>query len=466
MDERNSLEPHSANPASQQWVTSGDYELNFAALCGAPTLRPSPALEQMLGLPSVMQASEGESTLLDIGVHLHAYHVQECQQILHQLSQSLPSCDLLITTDSDLKRTAIEDQLNRFSSQPWVKRLEVRVVTNHGRNIVPLLRDGLDFLKPCKLALHLHTKRTDHKTFGNSWFTELLDSLVGDSVRVRNTIEAFASDPDLGLAMPQAGELIRPYLNWGANFDIAAVLVQSLWPGRKLSIQAPLVFPQGMMFWFRPQALAPLAPAINLLEPLPLEPLLQDGTPLHALERLTAHACEMSGLRWALLPSGDNPTHPSSEPWRTKLSVWDPKPEAYLAGVAALAEQQRRMQTRIDEQEVAYAALDKHRESLEQTLQKTAFTAIEKHRESLEETLRAIVLTSLDRHRESLEETLREIAFTAINKHHASLKETMLARDEDLATVKELEAEILTLQQSLSWRLTEPLRKAKQFLWP
>lgn len=405
------MSPLSANPTAQAWVASGDYELNFAGLCGAPTLRPSPALEHTLKLPSSQQSSPGALPPLDLGVHLHAFHLPECQRILDQICQSLPPCDLLITTDSHTKCAAIEDQLNRCPSPPWQKRLEVRVVPNRGRNVVPLLRDGLDFLEPCELALHLHTKRTDHKSFGGSWFAELLSALVGDSLRVRSAIEAFASHPDLGLAMPQAGELIRPYLNWGANFDIAAVLVQSLWPGRRLSIQAPLVFPQGMMFWFRPQALKPLIGAMALLEPLPLEPLLHDGTPLHALERLTAHACEVAGLRWALLPASDVAGHPTTAPWTGKLSVWDPQPEAYLAGVAALAEHQRNLQSNLASLEIVVADLNKHRENLEENL---------------------------------LE---RDIALTTSTN-----------------AVRELEAELQGLHQSISWRLTGPLRRAKRML--
>ena len=147
------------------------------------------------------------------------------------------------------------------------------------------------------------------------------------------------------------------------------------------------------MFWFRPQALKPLALAIDLLKPLPLEPLLHDGTPLHALERLTAHACEVAGFRWALLPVDDDPGHPSIKPWPKKLSVWDPQPEAYLAGVAALAEHHRHLKSKLAEREAAFADLNK-----------------------------------------------------------------------STARVRELEAEQQGLPQSLSWRLTGPLRRAKRLL--
>jgi lipopolysaccharide biosynthesis protein len=399
---------------SQSWVTIGDYELNFAGVSGAPTLRPSSDLERRLSLPSTSNPKQAGSSPLHLGVHIHAFHLEECQQILDHISHALPGCDLLITTDTSSKKTAIEHQLSQYASPPWCQRLEVRTIANRGRNLVPLLSDGLSFLQSCELALHLHTKRTEHKSFGGNWFSDLLSQLVGESQRVDSVIQAFTNHPDLGLAMPHPGELIRPYLNWGANFDIAAVLVKGLWPGRQLSIQAPLIFPQGMMLWFRPQALAPLADALALLSPLPLEPVLHDGTPLHALERLTAHACEVAGLRWALLPINQPDSHDtSSHSMPAQLSVWDPQPEAYLAGVAALAEQHRRLQ-----EELAERGAD--------------LQAIRNHRDSLDEALQA---------------------------HGVTLQEQDHALAEASATLRDREADLQALRQSLSWRLTGPLRR-------
>lgn len=328
-------------------ISSGDYELNLTGSCGAPTLRPAPALERKLTLPLGEGTNSSASTTLRLGVHLHAFYLAECQQILNLLHQSMPACDLLITTDSSDKQASIQKHLDQFADPPWQGRLTVQVVPNRGRNVAPLLREGMAFLEPCELALHLHTKRSLHQSFGSHWFEELLSTLVGDQQRTEAVIAAFACQPDLGLAIPQMGEFIRPYINWGANFDIASVIVRSLWPQHQLSIQAPLVFPPGMMFWFRPQALAPLASGLSLLEPLPLEPLLEDGTPLHALERLTAHACEVAGLRWALLPPLASPAD-GAEGLPTSLSVWAPQPEAYLAAVSVLAMQFRALQDRLE----------------------------------------------------------------------------------------------------------------------
>lgn len=359
-------------PQDVSWVDAGDFELNFAGVCGAPTLRPSPGLEQRLALD--LSGDQEQPPTLKLGVHLHAFYLEEAQHVVNRLRQALPQSDLLITTDTTAKKEAIEEFLDGFEAAPWQGRLEVRVVPNLGRNILPLLRDGLIALQHCELLLHLHTKRTIHKSFGSDWLNDLLTCLIGNTSRVNAMMHAFREDPELGLVMPQPSAVIRPYLNWGANFDIACLLVRALWPQRQLHAQAPLVFPPGMMFWCRPKALEPLRDVLTTLEPFPLEPLLHDGTPLHALERLTAHACEVAGHRWALadIPRNQGEAREQSGTTtgrgRPHLSVWEPQPEAYLEGVAALTERHRRLQTSLDERSRQFEAILEHRDRLEVSL--------------------------------------------------------------------------------------------------
>lgn len=135
--------------------------------------------------------------------------------------------------------------------------------------------------------------------YGQNWRQELLATLLPDSPTLQGLRQSFAQNRNLGLVMPQPPELIRPYLNWGSNFEMAALLAEQL--GGRLQRNAVLVFPAGMMFWCRPAALAPLAKLCQALPELPPEPLAVDGTSLHALERLVVHGCEQAGFSWRLL---------------------------------------------------------------------------------------------------------------------------------------------------------------------
>jgi hypothetical protein len=402
------------------WVRCGDFELNLAADCGPPTLRPAPALEKRLIAPSATTTGTNNSPLPTLGVHLHAFYLKECEQILGCLARSGTSFDLLITTDCSSKQAAIQQQLARLEAPPWQqRRLEVRVVANRGRNVAPLLRDGLAFLEPCTLALHVHTKRSLHSDIGAAWFAATINQLIGSATSLQAAQALFAANPQLGLALPLPAETIRPYLNWGRNFEMAALLVQAGWPDRRLDPRAALVFPAGMMFWFRPPAIAPLAALLRQAEPLPVEPLPIDGSSLHALERLTLHACEEAGWQWAFLP----PTAGTAEAAQpASLSVWPSQPEPYLEGVAALAARQRELAGALERRAQEQAALE----------QQLATTA-----------------AALDACQQASRQEQQ-----ALMQEQARLLTRLQAREQEL----------VALRQSLSWRLSAPLRRLGRLL--
>lgn len=317
----------------ENWIKTGHYEINLGAIDAPPTLVPGQELlnQLELGLPSVSEPADQPK----IGVHLHAFHIPESEFILTQLLSALPTCDLLITSDSREKLTHLEARVREAN---W--KTDLRLVANRGRNVLPFLQEGLPFLKDCDLALHLHSKRSDGGELGERWLSEQLEHLVGDRRRTASITTLFKLNPALGLLMPRPPLLLRPYLGWGANGGHAKEIVRELWPHRHLMLQAPLVFPAGMMFWFRPAALKSLAPAAHLLGPLPPEPIPADGTTLHAIERLIAHACEDGGLRWALIGRGGQDVQLGPQ----LLSVWEEKPETYQNGICALAEHYRQLQ--------------------------------------------------------------------------------------------------------------------------
>jgi hypothetical protein len=421
------------------WACSEDFELTAAGACGAPTLRPTKALEQRLALD--LSAAPAGPPQMELGVHLHAFYPEEARRILGLLHASLPACDLLITTDTLTKQRAIFGILEELSSPPWQQRVEVRIVPNRGRNILPMLRDGVGRFRDHELFLHLHTKRTTHHDFGSDWLEELLNCLIGKRDRVWALMQAFQQDPDLGLVMPQPPRVIRPFVHWGANFAVATLLVNTVWRDRNLEIAAPLVFPPGMMFWARPQALLPLADAVAAMDPLPLEPLLHDGTPLHAIERLTAHACEVAGMHWALATTTSAPAASSGTVEATgsqRLSVWQAQPQAYIEGVAGLAKSQRELQERLAERDRQLKAIMDHRDSLEVSLAERDRGLAE--RDAALEASRHELMAAINGHHQDLEVLLAE-RDRSVSEHRATLE---AARHEILLAIAEQQKTIET----------------------
>ena len=462
------------------WVDAGDYELSLNGACGAPTLRLGLELESHLSL--ALDYNTVAPKCSHIGVHLHCFYMKECEQILESLYSSFPPLDLIVTTDTLAKKAAIEFLLSKYINAPWSQRLEVIVVANLGRNVIPFLREGMNFLKSCTVALHLHTKRSpQHKDFGAYWLDTLLQDLIGNTRRVNAIISQFEENPNLGMVMPRSRRLIRPDTNWGANFDIASMLVQSIWPSRKLDKMAPMVFPAGMMFWFKPKALEPLVGAPQALGSIPIEPILDDGTALHAIERLITHCCEISGMDWALLNYANDSGLETDIVDNTndkQISVWQPEPEAYMQGIANLFISHGKLRLGFDELSRERDQIAKHRDSLEkslterdhalairdefvtertreleQTQQQYQFQlqAIVEHRDSLEKSLterdHALAIRDefvTERTRE-LEQTQQQYQFQlqAIVEHRDSLEKLLTER----------EGELRAIRSSLTWRM-------------
>ncbi len=329
------------------WVELGDYQLNYGSACDIPTLRPTWELETNLLAPLTAEPLQQP---LRLGVHIHSFYPDTTSQLLDTLRASLPSFDLLISTDSTAKQRLLQSEIRKSQYSEVINNSEVLVTENRGRNIAPLLLQAIPSFADHDLVLHLHTKKTVHQEFGQKWRKELLCSVLGDALNASSLLHAFQADHKLGLIMPMTSPSIRPFLNWGANFEIARLIVNKELPGKHLSAMAPLIFPHGMMFWFRPQALAGMSSAAQNLMPFPPEPLRDDGTTLHALERLTAHFCEAEGYRWALCgPNEAHPVHPndspatrSTSPSGGNLSVWQEQTSHYLGLVGQLAEAKRK----------------------------------------------------------------------------------------------------------------------------
>ncbi|WP_137024835.1 rhamnan synthesis F family protein [Synechococcus sp. UW179A] len=336
-------------------ITCGDFELNISHPHGMPTLVPSAALESRLDwrlhpISSTNQASDEEaayssesSALPKLAVHLHIHYVETLPILLNALDHcrdGLHNTRIWISTTSSAKAEAIEEILERIFHFEPTTTAELRVCPNHGRNFGPLLHHLWPEFKQEELLLHLHGKRSLETDLGDAWLIQLLKQLLPDGQTLKALRQRFNQDPSLGLLMPQTPQLIRPYMNWGNNFELANQLSKPM--AGCLHRDAVLMFPAGGMFWVRPAALQPLATCLNTMGSLPPEPLPVDGSSLHAIERLVAHACEASGHHWKLLCEGNNSATTASEP----ISVLQSRPKDFQQATALIANRLRQ----IDEQ--------------------------------------------------------------------------------------------------------------------
>ena len=322
-------------------IPCGDFELNIAHPQGMPTLVPSPALEQRLdwrlqqsNCSNPTSTGTEPSPLPPLAVHLHVHYLETLPTLLNALEacrSGLENLRLWISTDSSAKAEVIGATLQQSSITELATTVEVRICPNRGRNLGPLLIHLWPELKQEALVLHLHGKRSLENDLGDAWLNQLLKRLLPDGDIVLALRQQFHIDPNFGLAMPQPPNLIRPYLNWGMNFELASQLAKSM--EQPIRRDAVLVFPAGGMFWARPAALAPLTQCMDALETLPPEPLPVDGSSLHAIERLVAHACEVSEHQWRLALD----TKQSTASTAASLSVLNARPNDFQQATSLLA---------------------------------------------------------------------------------------------------------------------------------
>jgi glycosyltransferase involved in cell wall biosynthesis len=228
-----------------------------------------------------------------VALHAHFYYTNHAADLARKLARNSTPCTLWLTTDTEAKamqlRTAFVSHLGP---------VEVRIVPNRGRNIAPFLL-GFDHeiaSGDFDVVGHVHAKQSisTDTAMGDAWREFLWQNLVGgDSAALDLAAAAFATEPRLGLLMAEDPNLV----GWGRNHGIAETLAARM--GIPLPLPRFFDFPLGAMFWARPAALRPLLDLGLASEDYPPEPLPDDGTLVHALERLFPFAASCAGLETA-----------------------------------------------------------------------------------------------------------------------------------------------------------------------
>ncbi|MBA2702415.1 MAG: hypothetical protein H0U60_00995 [Blastocatellia bacterium] len=265
------------------------------ALDAVPSLRPVDENDYCMEVPFQMEINT-------ISVHrvaaiIHVYYVDMFPKILGYLKNVPFQTDLFISTDTDAKKTTILETLEGYSNGI----IEVRVFENCGRDIAPFIVGYSDVLKHYEYFIHLHTKRSPHGGDPlEQWFDYLLTNLLGNEQIVKSIFKLFCEN-NVGIVYPQHFFALRPILNWGYDFELAASLLRRA--GFVLDKSCLLEFPSGSMFWGRSAALRPLLNLDLQFSDFPDETGQLDGTLAHAIERTFCFFAELAGFRWAKIIS-------------------------------------------------------------------------------------------------------------------------------------------------------------------
>lgn len=240
----------------------------------------------------ILQKEKSGDGPSSIGVHLHVFYLDVFEKYLALFDKWKFHFDLFVTTDSDKKRGDIKKILRSKKTKYDLKKI---VVTGpKGRDVIPWLTISAE-LRKYEVAGHFHTKKrvSSESWVGELWQNDLFDTLI---VEAPNILANFAADPNVGIIIPDIPEYFR-YDNLSYKTELAQKDdIAKLWHriGSKKSInfdeQLTYVMSYGTMFWYRPDALRNLTDLELNDDEIPAEPVPQDGTILHAIERLVVYA--------------------------------------------------------------------------------------------------------------------------------------------------------------------------------
>ena len=233
-----------------------------------------------------------------VALVMHLHYPDKFNESLSFAKRFPKETHMIITTNSEEKKQKLTELLleEAFSSY------EIRLIKNRGRDVSALLIGIADIYHQFDYICRFHDKKTLQTkpgTIGEGFAYKLEENLFPTNDYINRVIKLFDDNPRLGMLSPPAPHHAAYFhtlaTDWGPNYKNTEAIV------KELEYQAPIspdhmpIAPLGTCFWFRADALKVLFDyGWNYLD-FPPEPLSEDGTILHAIERVYPFACVESG---------------------------------------------------------------------------------------------------------------------------------------------------------------------------
>ncbi|MFN4059907.1 MAG: rhamnan synthesis F family protein [Paracoccus hibiscisoli] len=236
-----------------------------------------------------------DADLPPFAIHVHAFHLDDLAADLGGHLAFARASRIVITTDTPAKAARIGAMADGLGLT-----VQVLVVPNQGRDILPFLRlfgrggAAGDDLIWC----HLHQKKSLRAAaHGDRWRRFLHRVLLGDGGGLSSALGQIAA-PGVGLVAPFDPHVV----SWDDQRPLLPG-VADRFPG--LLPDHPLLFPLGNMFWTRADVAREMLALFTEDYPWPTEPIPDDGTVYHLIERLWPAVAARMGLASVFIHNPD-----------------------------------------------------------------------------------------------------------------------------------------------------------------
>lgn len=228
-----------------------------------------------------------------VAVCLHVFYADFLDYYRQCLMHFPVDVDVFVSvSDIALKDIAIE----KLGTLNTVNNIEVVAVPNRGRNFGPMLVEYGQKLLNYDLFCHLHSKKSLYSGRPQTqWADYLGEFLLNDANVISKAITHMAKDEECGIYYPTSFMMMPDWVNhWLKNKPFKNKFFDE-WHIKDHS--EFLAYPVGGMFWAKPAALKQLLNKEYKYEDFPAEPLPNDGSELHALERCIGLLAERNGYK-------------------------------------------------------------------------------------------------------------------------------------------------------------------------
>lgn len=260
-------------------------------------------------LSGVTSKKPGIASEKKLALVMHIHFPELIESCMSYASAMPDNADIYITTNTEEKKSLIRAA---FSKLPCNK-LDVRVVPNKGRDVAPFLVEFADSYEQYDYICHVHDKKAGQVkpgSIGTSFAYKCFENTLKSKPYVDNVISTFEDNHRAGLLVPpppnHADYYITLGLEWGSNYGNTVELANKLGIDVSIREDKEPIAGLGSYFWIKKEALRPVFSKKWTYDDFPEEPIADDGTLLHAIERIYPFAAQSAGYYsgWILSEQG------------------------------------------------------------------------------------------------------------------------------------------------------------------
>ncbi len=236
-------------------------------------------------------------------VVVNIYYIVDTDMYLQYLCNLPKTIDICVFTSN----MNVYDHVNFEIERNGWKNITILQKMNRGRDISALLVACHDILPKYEYICFVHDKKEKfaaEKQDKDFWIENLWGNTIASKEYLANIFDELDNNPQLGLLVPPepAGMYQNAWYksSWGSSFTPTEKLARKLELRCSLSVNKPPIT-LGTAFWCRYEALKKLFEKDWKYTNFPEEPLPDDGTISHAVERILGYVAQDAGYRTSVV---------------------------------------------------------------------------------------------------------------------------------------------------------------------